>query len=162
MLCNRDVRRNVQLRNAEPTCSDSDMSTPLKSHSVNTTRSVRSLLRSSSRKSWLSNSRSAQTGSSSLTRSAAQRREAVQRIFGDGDQRGLGRVAVTGVDGDDRDALAQRQRLADGMSGRPWCPVEFVDRNKERQLAGLEEVDGGEAVGQASHIDEDDRADGAA
>src|SRR5262245_17305574 len=138
------------------------MSTPLKSHSVNTTRSVRSRLRSSSRKSWLSNSCSVQTGSPSLTRSATQRREAVQRIFGDGDQRGLGRVAITGVDGDDRDVLAQRQSLADGMSGMPWCPVEFVDRDQKRQLAGLEEVDRGEAVRQASHVDEDYRADGAA
>src|ERR1700754_2804768 len=139
MLCNKDVRRNMQLRKAEPTCSDSDMSTPLKSHSANTTRSVRSRLRSSSRKSWWSNSRSVQTASSSLTRSAAQRREAVQRVLGDGDQRGLGGVTVAEVDGDDRDVLAQRQRLADRMSGMPWCPVEFVDRDQERQVAGLEE-----------------------
>src|SRR5882757_884888 len=117
-LCHNDARRNVQLRNAEPTCSDSDMSTPLKSHSVNTTRSVRSRLRSSSRKSWPSNSLSAQTVSPSATRSAAQRREAAQRVLGDGDQEG--------------------------------------------QLARLEEVNRGEAVRQASHVDEDDRADGAA
>ena len=50
-LCQSVARRNVQLRNAEPKCCDSDMSTPLKSHSVNTTRSVRNRLRSSSRKS---------------------------------------------------------------------------------------------------------------
>ena len=47
----KPVSLNVQLRNAEPRCSDSARLTPLKSHSVNTTRSVRSRLRSSSRKS---------------------------------------------------------------------------------------------------------------
>src|SRR6185312_8039282 len=162
VLCSKDVRRNLQLRKAEPSCSDSDKSTPLKSHSVNTTRSVRIRLRSSSRKSWWSNSRSVQTVSSSLTRSAARWREAVQRVLGDGDQRGLGGVAVAGVDGDDRDVLAQRQRLADRMSGMPWRPVEFVNRDQERQAACLEEVDCGEAVCKAPHVDEDDRADGAA
>src|ERR671926_167611 len=101
MLCNNEVRRKMQLRNAEPTCSDSDMSTPLKSHSVNTTRSVRSRLRSSSRKSWPSNSCSAQNVSSSAT----NWRQAVERILGDSDQRGLGRMTIAGVDGDDRDVF---------------------------------------------------------
>src|SRR5882724_5153567 len=155
VLCHNDARRNLQLRKAEPTCSDSDMSTPLKSHSVNTTRSVRRRRRSSSRKSWPSNSLSAQTVSSSATRSAAQRRQAVQRILGDGDQRGLRRVAIAGVDGDDRNVVTQRQRFAYRMSRMLWSTVEFVDGDQERQVARLEEVDGGEAVGQASHVDED-------
>jgi hypothetical protein len=45
----KPISLNVQLRNAEPRCCDSARLTPLKSHSVNTTRSVRSPLRSSSR-----------------------------------------------------------------------------------------------------------------
>src|SRR3954454_14826353 len=162
VLCHKEERRKVQLRNAEPTCSDSDMSTPLKSQSVNTTRSVLRRLRSSSRKSWPSNSRSAQTVSSSPTRSAANRAEAVERVFGDGDQRRLGRMAVAGIDGDHRDAVAKRQRLADRIGGMVWGPVEFIDSDQERQIARLEEVDRGEAVLQSADVDENDRADGAA
>src|SRR6478752_2181915 len=118
VLCHKEDRRNVQLRNAEPTCSDSDMSTPLKSHSVKTTRSVLRHRRSSSEKSWPSYSRSTQTFSSPSTCSAAHRGETVQRVFG--------------------------------------------DRDQERQVARLEEVDGGEAVLQPADVDENDRADGAA
>jgi hypothetical protein len=46
------VRRNRQLRKADPWCTDSPRSAPPKSHSVNTARSVRRPARSSSRKSW--------------------------------------------------------------------------------------------------------------
>src|SRR6478736_6901803 len=162
VLCHKEDRRNVQLRNAEPTCSDSDMSTPLKSHSVKMTRSVLRHRRSSSEKSWPSYSRSTQTFSSPSTCSAAHRGETVQRVFGDGDQRRLGRMAVAGVDGDQWDVVAQRERLAYRMSRMPWRPVEFVDRYQERQVARLEEVDGGEAVLQPADVDENDRADGAA
>lgn len=36
VLCQRVLRTNRQLRNAEPICTDSEKLTPLKSHSVNT------------------------------------------------------------------------------------------------------------------------------
>ena len=41
-LCHNDVRSKRQLRNADPRCCDSAKLAPLKSHSSNTTRSVRS------------------------------------------------------------------------------------------------------------------------
>ena len=56
------VRSNVQLRNADPRWSDSARLAPLKSHSLNTARSVRNRLRSSSRKSLPENSQSTQCG----------------------------------------------------------------------------------------------------
>ncbi|SKT50408.1 Uncharacterised protein [Mycobacteroides abscessus subsp. abscessus] len=46
--CHSEVRRKVQFRKAEPTCSDSVRLAPLKSHSVKTTRSVCSSRKSSS------------------------------------------------------------------------------------------------------------------
>ena len=62
VLCHSVLRTNRQFRNADPRCTDSERSTPLKSHSVNTTRSVCRPARSSSRKSCPVNSRSTQCG----------------------------------------------------------------------------------------------------
>ena len=65
-------------------------------------------------------------------------------------------TVITGMWSDSASAL----RTACG--GMPWRSVEFVDRDQERQVARLEEVDRGEAVLQPSDVDQDDRADGAA
>src|SRR6202158_1029429 len=161
-LCHNDARRKVQLRKADPRFSDSARSTPLKSHSVNTTRSVRNRFRSSSRKSWPTNSRSVQTVSVPSTPSAGQRCEVHQRVFADLDQGSGGGVAVAGVDGNHRDVLRQRQRLAHLVRRMPWGAIELVDGDQEGQVAGLEEIHRGEAVLKPPAVDEDDRPDGAA
>jgi len=51
VLCHNVVARKVQLRKADAMCSDSARFVPLKLHSLNTARSVRSRERSASRKS---------------------------------------------------------------------------------------------------------------
>ena len=149
---------NLQLRNADPRCSDSARLTPLKSHSVNTTRSVLQ----PAQVLVVAEITADEFAIDPLLQRGQLAVRLCQRVFADRDQRVGRRPAIPGIDVDHRDVRGQRQRLAHLGHRIPWRAVEFVDRDEERQVAVLEEVDRGEAVLQTPAVHQDDRADRAA
>ena len=160
MLCHSDVRRNVQLRNAEPTCSDSARSTPLKSHSVNTTRSVRSRLRSSSRKSWLSELAVDPDGLGLGHAISRAPTEHVQRVLGDRDQRGRRRVPVARIDGDDRNLVATAPApCAPRAAGYLGASSNSLTATRNGMLRASKKSTAAKLSSSRRHVDEDDRAD---
>src|SRR6266550_3254933 len=85
-----------------------------------------------------------------------------QGVLDDLDQDHLGRVPHARVAQDHRHVVRQHERLAHVLRLVGHLAVEAVDGDHEGQLALLEIVDGGEAVGQAAGVDQHDRPDRAA
>ncbi|KPC71196.1 hypothetical protein ADL26_15630, partial [Thermoactinomyces vulgaris] len=85
-----------------------------------------------------------------------------QGVLDQRDQAALGVRAVAGVRRQDRGVRSDLERFAHLVGGVGLVSVEAVEGDDEGEAAVLEVVDGGEAVGEAAGVDEDDGADGAA
>ncbi|ESQ05485.1 Spidroin-1 [Streptomyces sp. PVA_94-07] len=85
-----------------------------------------------------------------------------QCVLDQGDECAFGVGAVACVGGDDGGVGADLECFAYFFGGVGLVSVEAVEGDDEGEAAVFEVVDGGEAVGEAAGVDEDDGADGAA